>query len=295
MNKYLAGVLLFATPIWTSSCSLKLFSGKKKHKTTDTVVAAQALVDTAHAVPEQPPVQPKDGSVMSGNAAMNQLISDLAPVFSKRIPYATFSGKAKVNFEGPDASNDFTANFRVRKDSVIWVQVTVLGGAVSAARMLVTRDSFFLINYIQKEVTKIALKDAAKTLPTAVDFTQLQNLIVGDPLRDGEITAVADQVAAWLLTVEDSSYVQRLSYTKSDSTMNAGQLTTRKPGGPQAVIDYADYGMVDNRKVAMKRSVQVQNAEKHYAIDMNFTSAQFDKPLEYPFSIPKNYSLKNPK
>lgn len=297
MSKYLSAGLFFLVSL-CSSCSVKLFSGRK-HKKADTVTT-NVQTDSTQAGVAITPIPPKDTSAPAethtppSTLPSAKLIEEVQPVWAKRIAYGTFSGKAKVSFDGPNGSNDFTANFRVKKDSVIWIQITVLGGAVSAARILVTQDSFFLVNYLQKEVTRIALKDAAKTLPTAVDFTQLQNLVVGDPLRDGNITDVMAQPTAWNITVEDTNYIQHLTFTKADSTMSAGQLSTRKPDGPTAQIDYSNYEMIDNRKVSAVRAVRVQNADKSFAIDMHFTNAQFDKELDFPFTIPKNYSVKNP-
>jgi hypothetical protein len=299
MNRPLYGTLLLIFPVCLSSCSTKLFHGKHKKKTTDTTVAT-AKTDTTALV--NIPVKPVTAIVDSAvprpalpDPAMKELMATLTPVWTKRLSYKTFSGKAKMSYEFPNSSNDFTANFRIRKDSAIWVNVSGLGGAISVARIFITPDSFFLINYLQKEITVLAIKDAAKILPTAVDFQQLQNLIVGEPLRAGTITNALSLPAMWNITAEDTSYLQHISYLQKDTTMIQSQLTTEKPGGPVAVVDYTNYESISNRKISTKRTINVQNADKHYSIDMNFVNLDFDKELEYPFSLPKNYHLKNPK
>lgn len=294
MNKLLGGILLFMVPYCLSSCSVKLFSGKK-HKHNDTTVAT---VKTDTALQAAPAVTaPKDTAttINTTNAissATALLINDLLPMWHNRLSYKTFSGKAKISFDGPDGSKEFTAHFRIKKDSVIWVNITA--AFVSFVRIYITPDSFFMVNYLQKEVTRIALKDAAKTLPTLVEFAQLQNLIVGEPLQGGTITDAATQPTTWAITVEDTNYLQHITYTKADSTIRTEQMATRKPDGPQVMIDYTNYELINSRKISTNRSIHTQNGDKSYTIDMNFINSEFDKELEYPFSIPKNYSLKNP-
>ena len=292
MNRSLLFCLLFILPFSLSSCSSKLFGGKKKKKKEATAVAmADTVQPPVPPVVAAPPVVARDNAELT---AAKMLIDQLAPLWQSRLSYKTFTGKAKINFDGPDGEKDFTANFRIRKDSVIWVHVTALG-FISAARILVTRDSFFLLNFLQKEATRISLKDAAKVLPVTVDFTQLQNLVVGEPLSNGTVTDAAMLPAAFTLTVQDTAYLQHITYSRADSAISTAQLTTIKPNGPVAVIDYSRYSRVSNRRIAANRVVHLRNGDKNYTIDMDFSSTEFDKELEYPFAIPKNYTLKNPK
>jgi hypothetical protein len=42
----------------------------------------------------------------------------------------------------------------------------------------------------------------------------------------------------------------------------------------------------------MKRAVNVVNGGEMYYLDMDFNKAEFNQPVDFPFSIPKNYKLK---
>ena len=289
MNKIIATGILFMLSIGFSSCSFHWRAAGKKAKSYD---AASADTSHMHSILPQPDtiaaVRAPDTSAIA-----KQLIELLTPIWNARIDYKTFSGKAKVHFTGPDNDKEFTAHFRIRKDSVIWVNVTF--DAIPVARLLITQDSFFLLNTIDKEVTRIPLSQAAKVLPTKVDFTSLQNLVTGEPLRKGTITDATSFGDSWSIQVEDSSYVQRITYNKADSTIRTGQLRTRDPRGPQAMTAYGNYEIIDSRKVSTSRTLNIQNGNEIYLLDMNFTKADFDQPLDFPFSIPKSYTEKKPK
>ena len=284
MNKPVPVFLLAASVIFFSSCTSKLLGGKKKKKE-----AASRLANTNAPQPGIPAPEMTGAPVATpGNASM---IAELMPLWTRRLHYKTLSGKAKIGLEGPDLSHELTANYRIAKDSVIWVHVTALGGIVSVARIFVTPDSFFMLNYQQKEATKLALKDVGRILPVPVKFQQLQSLFTGDPLADGTITAAETKDSSWSLRVEDPTYLQSVTYAKKDSTLALSSLETHDPNGPRALINYNLYERIDNRVLSTSRTVHVQNGVKAYTIDMNLSNPEFDKALEYPFSIPGSYKL----
>lgn len=294
MNKIASSMLLLAVSCSMASCSiLKGGKGKrKKEKAADSV----AVVDSARLGDSlATATQPATDTAMVALPvawAMKQLIDSLGPLCSQRMAYATFSGRAKVHFQGPDDNQEFTANFRIRKDSIIWVQISGLGGMVSVARICITPDSFLMINQLQREVVRRPLSHVAKFLPTAVDFVSLQNLVTGDPLRTGTVTFAADSGASWLFHVQDSAYLQEIAYSKTDSTMVSGSLHTLSPGGAWAAGIYGNYQVRDGRKLSTDRMWNIQNGPASYSLDMDFINSSFDQPLDFPFSVPKNYTLK---
>jgi hypothetical protein len=286
-------LVLFAAASSLPSCTVfRSVAGKKKKKD-----ATSAVVDSTK-MATRPDSLSRTETVVQVKAPENvksqeetKLMHDLQPVWAKRIDYATFFGKAKIHFEGPDGGKDFTAHIRMRKDSVIWVNITALGG-ISFARIFITPDSFFMINMVQKEAIKIPLSQAAKVLPTTVDFASLQNLVVGNPLHDGRITGARAGAASWLLNVEDTSYLQTIELSMTDSTMLSEKLATHRPDAPQADEKYTGYEAVDGRRVSTGRVINIQNGADAYLLEMDFQKVEFDRPQEYRFSIPENYKVK---
>jgi hypothetical protein len=294
MNKFVPGVILLVMCSGLSSCSFHWHATGKNAKnhdktTSDTIeTAIVPAVVTPGKDTTAPHASVFTAPVTSGPE--KQLIDQLTPLLNARIDYRTFSGKAKVHFSGPDNDIQFTAHFRIRKDSVIWVNVTY--DAFPVARLFITRDSFFLLNTKDQEITRIPLSQAAKILPTKVDFTSLQNLVTGEPLRKGTITNAASAGDSIAIDVEDSNYVQHITFNKADSTIRTGQLRTRDPKGPQAATTYNSYEMINNRKISTYRTLNVLKGNEVYILDMNFTKTDFDEELTFPFSIPSSYTEK---
>ncbi len=295
MNRTIAGVILLFISSGLSSCSFHWHATGKNAKNHDKVAtdtSQTALAPAAIALPAKDTAMTKVAAVAAPGASgpEKQLIDQLTPLLNARIDYRTFSGKAKVHFSGPDNDIQFTAHFRIRKDSVIWVNVTF--DAFPVARLFITRDSFFLLNTKDQEITRIPLSQAAKILPTKVDFTSLQNLVTGEPLRKGTITSASTSGDSIAIDVEDSSYLQHITFNKADSTIRTGLLRTRDAKGPQAATTYSSYEMINNRKISTYRSLNVQKGTETYILDMNFTKTDFDEELTFPFSIPSTYTEK---
>lgn len=222
------------------------------------------------------------------------LVYALRRLWEQDIPYSTFSGKAKMHYEGRGDKQDFTAHFRIQKDHVIWASITALGGIVQVARLYITPDSLKMLNYLDKDYTAMALADASKILPVPADFSALQNLVVGNIIsKHGEPTDATDAAGTLMLVMTAETLTQQAKWNKADSTLRS--LLMRMTNG-QAVMEgtmqYGNYQSRSNRRFADFRTVNVISNGEQYYVDMNFANVEFDKPLEFPFSVPKNFQRK---
>jgi hypothetical protein len=281
MNKLCATVVLVIAIACLPACKASKQVARKA-KSTDTT-AVNKPIDTAAIAHKANTLSPEK----------QLLIDSLMPIWNREIDYKTFAGKARMHYEAGDQKQDFTANIRIQKDKIIWVSATALGGIVQVARIYITPDSFKLINYLDKTVTMMTLKQAAGLLPTPMDYGVLQNIIVGNVLdQSNKITDATGYAGAWSLQAENAAYIQQVTYNKADSTIRSEQFRDRREGGPQATIQYANYVPADNRLFSFSRAINMSNAGQKYFLDMNYISMDFDRTMDFPFSIPKNYLLK---
>lgn len=251
-------------------------------------------VDTPGAKPiTKPEVAVKNPTPESGVSPEKQaLINTLNPLWQRSTSFGTFSGKAKMHYAGMGQKQEFTANIRIQKDKIIWVNVTALGGIVNVARVYITPDSIFLINYLQREAYKMHISQANKLLPAPVNFAIMQNLILGDALSQaGKPLDARDFGGTLSIETEDGGIRQLMSYNKTDSTMRSLQMRT-KDNQTEGMIQYGNYDLVSGHRFATSRAINLSNVGEPYYLDMNFNTVEFDQPTDFPFTIPKNYTLK---
>lgn len=293
MNKGVVFILFFIAMVgMLASCKPGKKLARKNAKAEDSTVVIAGTTDTVmvavkDSLPEEhePPI--------FYDVDKEKLINELVQLWQKQVQYNTFKGKAKMHYEGMGQSQDFSANFRLLKDSIIWVNISAIGGIVNVARAYITPDSIRVINFLQKEAYCMPITDANKLLPASLDFKMLQNLIIGDIItRQGQPYNASDYDGTWTLEVSEPNMIQQVNYDKSDSTLQTLKLlSTGTESHMASVIQYSNYSVVDNRRFAGSRALNVNTDGQLHYLDMNFNNASFDVELTFPFTIPEKYTV----
>lgn len=231
---------------------------------------------------------------MAIDAEGKALATSLLPLWLAEQQYKTFSAKAKIHYEGNGDRQDFTAHFRIRKDSVIWTSITALGGIVQVARILISPDSVKLVNYLERQYTQIALSDISKLLPVPASFTNLQNLIVGNVIDKAGDPIDADDFSGTIsLTMSNGALTQQAKWNKFDSTLRTLLLRIdQQASRVESTMQYGGYQKKSNRFFSDLRTIHILSNDKQYYLDMNFANVDFDRDIDYPFQIPKNFERK---
>jgi Domain of unknown function (DUF4292) len=213
-------------------------------------------------------------------------------VISKKINYNSFSAKIKVDFEGSDGKkNDFNANIRLQRDSILWISINALLG-IEAFRVIITPDSVKVLNKLDKVVQLRSVNYLQEITRIPFTFAELQDLLVGNPIYfDSNIVSYKHEAASitivsvgqlfkHLLTVNPVNY--QMQHSKLDDINNARART--------ADITYGDYENYSNFLFSTSRKITVSEKSK-LEIEMKFRQYDFNVPLNFPFNIPKNYKL----
>jgi hypothetical protein len=286
MNKSLLTILALVIICSLPACKLmKVMKHPiRKHPMGDTALLAKMARDSAA----------KKIDTSTSAVSKEKLIQNVLPLWKQQIDFQTFSGKAKMHYEGMDKSFDFVAIIHMRKDSVIWINITgsFLGIQAQVGRLLVTPDSIKWINHLQKEATLMPMSQAEQLMPVPIGFGTLQNFILGEAMRkNGTITDVTTLPDAWALEIQDDSSVQRITYSKSDSTIANAQIAMRNNNSLHGITQFTNYFIISGHKFSTNREANFQNAGRQYYLGINFQSAEFDKELEYNFNIPASFDI----
>lgn len=213
-------------------------------------------------------------------------------VLGKKIEYKTFSAKVKVDFEGTDGKkNDFNANIRLQKDSILWISINALLG-IEAFRVIITPDSVKVLNKLDRILQLRSVNYLQEITKIPFTFDELQDLLIGNPIYfDSNIVSFKREVSSitivsigklfkHLLTVNPVNY--QIQHSKLDD-VNSFRART-------ADITYDDYENTNNFLFSTGRKITVSEKSK-LEIEMKFKQYDFNIPLNFPFNIPKNYKL----
>ncbi|MEP7258245.1 MAG: DUF4292 domain-containing protein [Flavitalea sp.] len=213
-------------------------------------------------------------------------------VVHNRINFQTFSAKVKVDFEGKDGKkSDFNAFFRLQKDSLLWISINALLG-IEAFRVMITPDSVKVLNKLDKIAQLRSVSYLKEVTKLPFTFKELQDLIVGNPIyldsnmvsfkKSGNTISVISigDLFKHLLTLNGTDFVAL--HSKLDD-VDAIRART-------ADITYGDYENKNGLSFSTFRKITVSEKSK-LDIEMKYKQFDFNEPLNFPFSIPKNYKL----
>ena len=258
------------------------------------VLAVIALASCRSARNIQTAIAKKDTVVEAGKKVDTaQLIQTaLSKLDSNRVNYKTFTSKLDVDYrDGKDKNYNVNATLRMVKDSAIWVSINAVLG-IEAMRVLITRDSVFLLDKLNKTYTARSVDYLQEVTSLPLNLTTLQNLLVGNPVfLDSNIVSYAS--AGDNSTVSLVSIGQRfknfLTLSASDNVLLHSKLDEVDIARSRtADLSYSDYEDKRGKFFSTKRRVSV--AEKNKVdVSMNFKQYEFDQEVSFPFSIPKNY------
>ena len=105
----------------------------------------------------------------------------LADVHKKENDFKTFSAKMKVDYQSTKGDQpNITAYIRIIKDSLIWVSGYATVFNIEVFRVLINKDSVFILDKINKQVLYRSIDYLQEITEIPFEFKTLQDLLVGN-------------------------------------------------------------------------------------------------------------------
>ena len=218
----------------------------------------------------------------------------LQEVYSKKIDYKTFSAKIKVEYEDAKGKQpNITAYVRALNDSLIWISGYATIFNVEAFRILIKKDSVFVLDKINKEVKLRSIDYLQEVTEIPFDFETLQNLLIGNPIfLDDNVISYKETDSKILLATLGKYFKHLLTLNKTDHFLIHSKLDdVNIVRNRTADITYGDY--VNNNGVNFSTFREITVSEKNKLdVLLNFKQYEFNKELVIIFNIPANYTRK---
>lgn len=243
---------------------------------TDSILQPPFPARTAEVIPET------DAALLPENLPL------LQKTYQLQNSFRTFSGRAKVHYEGSDQSQDFNANIRIERDKQIWLSINALG-LLEVFRAKLTPDKLQAINRMNKVYYDFPLSEAGNLLPVAADFQTLQSLLTAGIL--GEKGSVLQTLPAgnnYSVLIERRDFQQSLVLGGADTAL-LHQTVFNQDAGLRVDIQYERYQTTGNWQFPYSQTISAAAPDNHVLLQLNFDKAVFDTEVEMPFSVPKKF------
>ncbi len=228
------------------------------------------------------PATDKPRVVLGGISEASAL---LELVRATNLPYSWYAASGTGMIDWDDSRLSAKVNVRIRKDSVIWVQISKLG--IEVGRMLVTPDSAYFINRIDRTYSSYGTAQFFKKYNLPADFDMFSKVFTGGAYIPPSITNMVIESDGALL-LESGSGVSARHWL--DVTFQLIRSQVMDPNHHEWSAAYGNYTSVNTgQKFPFHRANTIVIDGKANLFDLDYTSVQVNIPQELPFSIPSNY------
>ncbi len=221
--------------------------------------------------------------------------------------YQTLSSKLDCEAKGDSMKGSFEVTLRMQKDSAIWMNVTALGGIIKVARLLITQDSVFIVNYHNENYFKGDFSYINKMLQSDFDFDMVQSILIGNSVtfyeENEKLHSYSENGKCVLSTIRKRKLKRvvnrnrELTKTDSAQTIWVDPLTQKiarilfNDFNTKRSFDasYSDFEPASNGMIVANKAKFLIKAEKNLMLEMVYKKINLNKQLEFPCIIPEGY------
>lgn len=204
-------------------------------------------------------------------------------------PYHTLSLHAHLVWSNDNSEQDFQATIRMVKDSLIWMSLSGAMG-VEGARILITPDSFRIINKSANEYSVHNFGYVRSWLLFPVSFQMLQQLFSGGQMDIGSPAAhgIGTEDGIPVLYSETAKLREKLWVDSLNYTIQKILLKDKLVSQEMTVI-FTDYRMADGKAFSYNRDIEVTRNTIVTKLTITVTRLRWNEDLALPFEISDKY------
>ena len=209
----------------------------------------------------------------------------------KVVDFKTFSAKIKVEYEDSKGKQpNITAYVRILKDSLIWISGYATVFNIEAFRVLINKDSVFVLDKINKEIKLRSMDYLQEVTQIPFDLKTLQDLFVGNPVfLSDSVISYKETESKILLATLGQFFKHLVTLNKTDRLLTHSKLDdVNVSRNRTADITYSDYEINNGLPFSTTREITVSEKNR-LDIQLNFKQYEFNKELSISFNVPVNY------
>ncbi len=225
-------------------------------------------------------------------------------MLENQVSFDYLSAKFNVVYYNGKKKTDLKGQFRIRKDSLIWITLSPALG-IEAARISMSHDSIKFLNRLNKTYFKGKYSFLDSILNTTLDYYILESMLLGNELTQYDISKFKASIDGGLyrITIQERRKIKK--YLKSgevDSkvlvqniwldpeTFKIRRVVLKELGddNKRLQIVYAQYHEVDSLLLPEIMQIKI-SAGTTILVNLKFGKTVINQPLRFPFTISSKY------
>lgn len=210
----------------------------------------------------------------------------------EQIDFEYLHGKGRMVLKDGNKEREVKANIRVRKDSVIWMNFTVIG--VQGGRALINRDSITIISNVSNEYFVFNYQELSRKFNFEINYDVIQSAMLGNLLIPRMSSDTVERKTASYLLSQQLGTVDVMNFI-SATTMKIQKVELKENNTHNSlVINYANFQPLDTKLFPYDGTISLFYKAPagllNTTIIFEYNKVEVgDKELRFPFNIPKKY------
>ncbi|MHA8056588.1 DUF4292 domain-containing protein [Aquirufa nivalisilvae] len=220
-----------------------------------------------------------------------QPVEEEPKVATEDLNFNYLKAKSKVLWKTNSNSDTYTVDIRMKKDSLIWMNISV--SMITGATGLFTKERVQFFHKINNEYFNLTYDSLSAKMGFKVTYEILQSLIVGNQPFKKNHSRVIRENENYILK-QDEGRIQIDNYVGPNRKLKK-LLVNDGPTENKLTLDYEDFAAINQFLFPFSSQITLDVKDKDNKLVKTLISIKYSKvelletPLEFPFKVPAKY------
>jgi len=213
----------------------------------------------------------------------------IAKHYDNKLDFSTLNIKASAKYEDEKQSQNVTAEIRIEKDKQILVSVRFLG--ITMAKALITPTTVSYYEKIKGTYYEGDFTSLSKWLGTELDYSKVQNLLVGEALDDLRKGKYTQTIVENLFRLEDEkdSTLKKSFYLDAEKYLLQKEEISQPAENRMLQISYSGSKTFAQGTIPTTIEINAIQPKGKTNINLDYNNISFNEELSFPYSVPSGY------
>lgn len=206
--------------------------------------------------------------------------------YTNQPKFKTLSGRVKIDYSDGEESQGVNVSLRMEKDKVIWMSAPL--GMVKAH---ITPKQVSFYNKLQNEYFEGDFSYLSQLLGTELDFDKVQNLLLGNAVLDLRKEKFTSNVyeGNYQLKPKNAQELFKILFQLEPKHFKIAAQEISQPEKSRLLKAKYTYQDISGNVLPDEIKIVAEEEGDFTTIDLSFRNLELNKPISFPYKIPKGY------
>jgi len=206
--------------------------------------------------------------------------------YSNQSKFKTLRGRVKIDYANGDDSQGVNVSLRMEKDKVIW-----MSAPLGVVKVHITPNKVSFYNKLQNEYFDGDFSYLSELLGTELDFEKVQNLLLGNAVLDLRKEKFNTEVynGNYQLKPKKAQELFKILFQLEPKNFKIASQEISQPEKARQLQARYTYQNIYGNVLPEDVKITAEEAGGLTTIDLNFRNLELNKPMSFPYKVPRGY------